>query len=43
MDMEDYERDCAKKLQIKLQEAEEAMKNGKGWLNLNELKVVVGG
>ena len=39
MDMEDYERDCA----IKLQEAEEAMKNGKGWLNLNELKVVVGG
>ena len=33
MDIEDYERDRAeKKLLMKLQEAEEAVKDGKGWL-----------
>ncbi len=31
-----------KKLLMKLQEAEEAVKNGEGWLNLDELKVLVG-
>lgn len=39
LDIEDYERDRAeKKLLIKLQEAEEAVKDGKGWLGLDELK-----
>ena len=39
MDIEDYERDRAeKKLLMKLQEAEEAVKNGEGWLDLDELK-----
>ena len=39
MDIEDYERDRAeKKLLLKLQEAEEAVKDGEGWLNLDELK-----
>ena len=39
MDIEDYERDRAeKKLLMKLQEAEEAVKDGEGWLNLDELK-----
>ena len=34
MDIEDYERDRAeKKLLLKLQEAEEAVKDGEGWLN----------
>ena len=43
MDIEDYERDCAeKKLLIKLREAEEAVKDGEGWLDLDELKVLVG-
>lgn len=43
MDIEDYERDCAeKKLLIKLQEAEEAVKDGEGWLDLDELKALVG-
>ena len=33
MDIEDYERDRAeKKLLMKLQEAEEAVKDGEGWL-----------
>lgn len=40
-DIEDY--DCSeKKLLMKLQEAEEAVKNGEGWLNLDELKAPVG-
>ena len=43
MDFEDYERDCAeKKLLLKLQEAEEAVKDDKGWLSLDELKALVG-
>ena len=43
IDIEDYESDRAeKKLLMKLQEAEEAVKNGEGWLNLDELKVLVG-
>jgi len=40
---EDYERDRAeKKLLMKLQEAEEAVKDGEGWLDLDELKALVG-
>ena len=31
-----------KKLLLKLQEAEEAVKDGEGWLNLDELKALVG-
>ena len=43
MDIEDYERDKAeKKLLMKLHEAEEAVKDGEGWLSLEELKRVVG-
>ena len=43
MDIEDYERDRAeKKLLVKLQEAEEAVKDGEGWLDLDELKALVG-
>ena len=43
MDIEDYERDRAeKKLLMKLQEAEEVVKDGEGWLNLDELKALVG-
>lgn len=43
MDIEDYERERAeKKLLMKLQEAEEAVKNGDGWLTLEELKEAVG-
>ena len=43
MDIEDYERDRAeKKLLLKLQEAEEAVKDGEGWLDLDELKALVG-
>ena len=39
VDIEDYERDRAeKKLLLKLQEAEEAVKDGEGWLDLDELK-----
>ena len=34
MDIEDYERERAeKKLLMKLQEAEEAVKDGEGWLD----------
>ena len=41
--VEDYERDRAeKKLLMKLQEAEEAVKDGEGWLDLDELKALVG-
>ena len=40
LDIEDYERDRAeKKLLMKL---EEAVKNGEGWLSLDELKALVG-
>ena len=43
MDIEDYERDKAeKKLLEKLQEAEAAVKDEKGWLSLDELKAMVG-
>lgn len=43
LDIEDYERDRAeKKLSMKLQEAEEAVKDGEGWLSLDELKKLVG-
>ena len=43
MDIEDYERDKAeKKLLEKLQEAEAAVKDGEGWLSLDELKTMVG-
>ena len=43
LDIEDYERDRAeKKLLLKLQEAEEAVKDGEGWLDLEELKALVG-
>ena len=42
MDIEDYERDHAeKKLFMKLQEAEEIVKDCGGWLNLDELKAMV--
>ncbi len=43
MDVKDYERDRAeRKLLIKLQEAEEAVKDGGSWLDLEELKVLMG-
>lgn len=43
MDIEDYEHDKAeKKLLEKLQEAGAAVKDGKGWLSLDELKTMVG-
>lgn len=43
MDIEDYEHEKAeKKLLEKLQEAEEAVKDGNGWLSLEELKAMVG-
>ena len=43
LDIEDYERDRAeKKLLMKLQEAEKAVKDGEGWLSLDELKALVG-
>lgn len=39
LDIEDYERDRAeRKLLIKLQEAEEAVKNGEEWLSLHDVK-----
>ena len=39
LDIEDYERDRAeKKLLMKLQEVEEAVKSGEGWLSLDELE-----
>ena len=42
MDIEDYECDRAeKKLLMKLQEAEEIVKDCEGWLNLDELKAMV--
>ena len=43
LDFEDDEHEHAeKKLLLKLQEAEEAVKDGEGWLNLDELKALVG-
>ena len=43
LDIEDYERERAeKKLLMKLQEAEQAVKDDEGWLDLDELKALVG-
>ena len=43
MDMEDYEREKAeKKLLMKLQEAEDAVKAESAWMSLDELKKSVG-
>ena len=43
LDIEDYGREQAeKKLLVKLQEAEEAVKDGKGWMSMDELKALVG-
>lgn len=43
LDIEDYEKDRAeRKLLMKLQEAEDAVKEGKGWLSLDELKAAMG-
>ena len=43
MDIEDYEREQAEeKLLIKLREADDAVKDGEGWLTLDELKALVG-
>lgn len=42
LDIEDYERDRAeKKLLMKLQEAEAAVKDGEGWFSLDELKAAM--
>ena len=42
MDSEDYVRDRAeKKLLMKLQKAEEAVKDGEGWLSIAEVKSLV--
>lgn len=42
IDIEEYEREKAeKKLLMKLQEAEEAVKDGEGWLSLDELKAAI--
>lgn len=44
LDIEDYERERAeKKLLMKLQEAEEVVKNGEEWLSLEELKAAMEG
>ena len=43
MDIEDYEQDREeRKLLLKLKEAEDTVKNGEDWLNLEELKKLVG-
>ena len=43
LDIEDYGREQAEKmLLVKLQEAEEAVKDGKGWMSMDELKELVG-
>lgn len=43
MDIEDYEQDREeRKLLLKLKEAEDIVKNDEGWLNLEELKKLVG-
>ncbi len=42
MDIEDYEREKAeKKLLMKLQEAEEVIKDESAWMSLDELKASV--
>lgn len=42
LDIEDYERERSeKKLLAKLQEAEEAVIDGTGWMNLEELKAAM--
>lgn len=42
LDIEDYERSIAeRKLLMKLKEAEEKIKDGNGWLNLEELKTAM--
>jgi PHD/YefM family antitoxin component YafN of YafNO toxin-antitoxin module len=44
LDINDYEREREqKKLMMKLRKAEEAVKDGEGWLTLDELKAKVGG
>lgn len=44
LDIDDYERERAeKKLLLKLQEAEEAIKDGEGWLTMDELKAAMEG
>ena len=41
-DIDEYERECAeKKLLVKLQEAEEAVKDGDGWLIMDELQAAL--
>lgn len=43
IDMEDYEREMAeKKLLMKLQEAEEAVRDERAWMGMDELKKSVG-
>lgn len=43
LDIEDYEHDLAeRKLLMKLQEADDAVKDGEGWLSLDELKAIMG-
>lgn len=43
IDMDEYERERAeKKLLMKIREAEEAVKDGEGWLSLEELKAAMG-
>lgn len=42
MNIKDYERNQAeKKLLMKLNEAEEAVKNDEDWLNIDELKALM--
>lgn len=42
LDIEDYEREQAeKKLLMKLHEAEAAVKDGEGWLSLDQLKAAM--
>lgn len=42
IDMDEYEREIAeKKLILKLQEAEEAVKDGKAWISLDDLKATM--
>ena len=44
LDIDDYVRERAeKKLLMKLQEAEDAVKDGDGWLSLEELKAAMEG
>lgn len=44
LDIEDYEREQAeKKLLLKLKEAEDTVKDGEGWLSLEEVKQTMEG